>query len=422
VKGLVRQALAAFALLALFASVSSADAFGAGYDRSFGAGGTAFLGLPAIARAPKIEAQESRTAPDGSTYVLADQKCERQKKCPVASQFLFKFGRDGRPDRSFDGGKGYYPIRGRGFEGLAVDERGRPLLSRTIVSPEVARLTPGGHRDPSFGRHGQVLLPRLTEDLGTVESLPGGGVLVTTEALEPEGGFNRYHLAELREDGRPVGGFGRGGIVNVDLAGEYHDPPVISADGAIYVVGEEGATLSRLSARGRLDATFNRAARRTLGRYVRALHSGDEWGETATLVARRGGGVDVFDVFGFFDEKGVEAQVGADGKPVAGFGHAGVRVLDQQVWGGVEVGGGEIFAFGEPLLGIDNVFLLRADGSPDRRFHGGEPILLPEDAGDGAPASIGHGLVDLAYNRAIPCRGCRKAYLSRFVLPGRLGR
>jgi hypothetical protein len=407
-----------FALLVLLASPASA-ALGAGYEHSFGKGGTAFLELPTITRAPKVEVAESRTAPDGSTYVLADQRCEKQKPCPVASQFLFKFGRDGRPDHSFDGGKGYYPIRGRGFEALAIDERGRPLLSRTVVDPTVARLTPGGHRDLSFGDRGQVMLPRLTEDLGTVGTLPGGGVLVMTEGVEPEGGFNRYHLAELREDGRPVGRFGRHGIVNFDLAGEYHEPPVVGADGAIYVIGEEGATLSRISARGRLDSTFNRAARRTLGRYVRALHSGEEWGETATLVARPGGGVDVF---GFFDEKGVEAQVGGDGRPVAGFGRAGVRLLDQQVWAGVEVGGGEVFAFGEPLLGIDRVFLLRADGSLDPRFHGGEPILLAEDAGDGTLARVGHGLVDLAYNRAIPCRNCRKAYVGRFALPGGSGR
>ena len=414
-------ALLACAATLLIGALASAPALAArpGYDRSFANRGTAYLPPPPIPDLRKFSVEDKAIARSGATYVLDDLAACKQKGCHVPRQILLRYGRGGHRVTAFGRGRGYVPIKGRGFDYLAVDDRGRPILLRSLSRPKVGRLTRDGRWDESFGGDGQVLVPRLTASLGTIQALPGGGVLATTENVEPEHGYQQVHMAELREDGRPVRTFGRHGVVNLDLAGVFHEPPVVAANGSIYVTGEDGATLSRVSARGRLDTRFDLVARHTLRRYVRVLRSGQEWGETTTLVPRRGGGVDVF---GFFDSHGAEAQVDARGHGVAGFGRGGVRVLDQQVWHAVDIGGGELFAVGEPLLDIGRVFVLRDDGNLDRRFNGGEPIYLSEDAHYASPALVGSGLVDVAYYRAIPCRDCRKPFVGRWVLPAGLGR
>lgn len=390
-----------------------------GYDRSFGDRGTAYLAPPPIPDVRKVYVEDKATARSGAIYVLDDLTACKQKSCQVPRQVLVKYGREGRRVTSFGQARGCVAIEGRGFEDLAVDHRGRPILLRGIVEPEVARLTPAGRWDRSFGGDGKVLVPRLTENLGRIQPLSRGGILATTENVEPEHGYQQVHMAELRDDGRPLAAFGMHGVVNLDLAGDFHEAPVVAGNGSIYVIGEAGATLSRISARGHLDTRFDRTARGTLRRYVRVLHSGHEWGETTTLVPRRGGGVDVF---GFFDEHGAEAQVDARGHGVAGFGRGGVRALAQQVWEATDVGGDELFAAGEPLLGIARVFLLRDDGDLDRRFNGGEPILLSDDAQWADPTLVGPGLVDVTYYRTIPCRECRKPFVGRWVLPAGSGR
>jgi len=341
VKVLVRSTVVVLALVTamLGPSVAAADS---GLDTSFGHEGHLYLELPRTPGVSVFDEERWVTGGDGVTYVLASGS-----PSPYGTsgpEYLFRFGTDGALDRSF-GGTDHavvFPKRGRTLR-LGVDARGRPLVTSDEKVGEIWRYTKAGHRDARFGVDGKVVLSRLTGGEVEVKPLPGGGLFAWVEPFEG-GQFMNFHLAELSEAGRPVKRFGDDGEVNVDVPGEFHLDPVITKGGAV-LIGTEGCcdgrpALTRVSARGRLDARFDRAARRSL----QAL-GGSEGvvghGEIEAVLTLGGGGIRLFG--GGFGP-GFEMRLQGDGTPVAGFGDRGLQPRPLTVEAAVPVGQGMVLA------------------------------------------------------------------------------
>jgi hypothetical protein len=391
--------VAVAALLVVVALPASALAAAPGSVRSFGHGGRRSLTVPKPPGVKELVYDEWLGTADGSAYVLANSKCYG---CGGPHQYLFKFGRRGRFEASFAGGRGYLELPGNGERtyALAVDRHGRALAVGDDHGATVMRFTRAGRPDPGFGKHGVVRLGRLGHDIlansPTVSAMPGGGLLVSAESPNEGHGFSRYTLAKLREDGTPDRGFGRAGVTAVDAAGEFHleAGPTPLPDGSVLIVSTglgQPVTLTRVSARGRLDSRYDRVARRSL-RPLAALDSKLWEGlEAYAAVPRAQGGVDLF---GFGSPHGFEMRVAADGRAQIGFGRRGLKILPLPVSGVAPLPGGEFLATGNEFNRQTVAYVVRADGSRDRRF---PPTPLGHASFGGSPVAIGGGLANVVY-------------------------
>ena len=268
---------------------------GRGFDRSFGHGGRHPLTSVKPPGVSKLQYLEWLGASDGGVYVIATSECTG---CGDRGSFLFSFLRGGRVDASFGGGHGYIrlPARAESLR-LAIDARGRALVSADIDGVQVRRYTKGGMPDPRFGRRGVVRLPKgvsggFLANAPTVAPMPGGGLLVSSENPAEGHGFARFHLAELQEDGAPVRTFGHKGVTAVDAAGSFHVEygPTPLRGGSVLIGAEscctEKVSLTKVSARGRLDTRYDRTARRAL-RPLTALREASEEGTELTAILPR---------------------------------------------------------------------------------------------------------------------------------------
>jgi hypothetical protein len=367
-----------------------------GLDRGFARHGVLRL-EPPLAKGARVEGErEFKAAPDGSTYV--SEEVRPCRGCPgFPDTLLFRFGPDGRPDRSF-GGKGYVKLDPLfGGSRLAVDSHSRPIISSGEKGTRLERFTRGGRVDRSFGGDGKVWLPTLVKGRAEVEPIPGGGLLAFTEDIDGGGGFTPFRLAELREGGAPVAKFGHDGHAIVDLPGTFHVAPAVDEDGSILIAATgccvESFTLERVTARGRLDNRFAAATRKGL-RALNQLKSVnfEAEPEVTQVLERPDGGADLF---GYFEgELGFDARVGADGGARPGFGRRGLRRLAQPVDQAVALRGGGFLAIGQGNFGPSRAFVLRPGGKVDRRF--GEIDLAGYSQFVG-PVPIGGRALDVAY-------------------------
>jgi hypothetical protein len=414
--------LAALAALLVGAAISaSALAARPGYVRSFGHGGRRALQPTKPPGVKELVNDEWLGTADGSAYVLANSKCYG---CGGPHQYLFKFDRGGRFDASFAGGRGYVELPGNGERtyALAVDDHGRALAVGDEHGPMVMRFTPAGRPDPGFGKHGVVRLPGLGRnilaDSPTVSSMPGGGLLASAETPNEGHGFSRFKLEKLREDGAPDRRFGRAGVTAVDAAGSFHleGGPTVLADGSVLIVSTglgQPVTLTRVSARGRLDTRYDRVARRAL-RPLAALNSRLWEGlEAYVALPRANGGVDLF---GFGSPHGFDMRVEADGRADAGFGRHGLKVLPLPVSGVTPLPGGEFLAVGNEFNQQTVAYVVRGDGTRDRRF---PPTPLGHGSFGGQPVAIGDGLANVVYGIEIQPEDNFKyiPFVARLALP-----
>jgi hypothetical protein len=391
--------LIVLALLVAAPACASALAARPGYDQAFGHRGRHPLSPVEPPGVKKLEYREWLGASDGAVYVLATSECGG---CGNAGNFLFRFDRDGRLDASF--GHGGYARLPAGQEGffLAVDARGRALLCLQPDDIEVRRYTRGGHLDPGFGHHGIVRLPKLGKGFlanpPTVSPMPGGGLLVSSETPAEGHGFARLRLAQLREDGAPVRRFGHLGYTSVDAAGSFHGEygPTPMPDGSVLIGAEgcctERVSLTRVSARGRLDTRYDRTARRALRPLTALRERSEEGTELNAIVPRPGGGVDLF---GFVSPHGFEVRVKADGRADARFGRRGLKVLPLPVSTATPIPGGGFFLAGSEFNQQSVAYAVRGNGSVERRFRPtglGPGSFYPRaTALDGGGASIVYG-------------------------------
>jgi uncharacterized delta-60 repeat protein len=211
---------------------------------------------------------------------------------------------NGFPDRGF-GRDGFTPrlrsgrseVKGGGLlqaEAVAGQKDGKVLLagyrdSEGAFAPALVRFTAKGRLDPSFGNDGKVL-PRPVRGGRRIDG-NGGGERLHDMAIKPDGmivaagdivphppnlpingpGRARAVVVAYRPDGKIDRGFGHGGrfTITPPRSGAYTGFTAIRAlpSGKLLVSGylRQQLVLYRLTANGRIDRSFGRDGRVTVG-------------------------------------------------------------------------------------------------------------------------------------------------------------
>ncbi len=198
---------------------------------------------------------------------------------------------------------------------VAAGSRGSYLFGGGMGGPGgVFRVTHAGHLDRRFGRNGRAAAS-LFPALG-IAVAPDGGIVAAGDAF-----FSG--LVGLRADGRLNRSLGRGGKIPLkspipsapgDEMG-YAAPVAVGRDGTIAALTFRG-TPAELDRSGRPLAAFDTRARAAEGR--RRLPSG--------IVDLEFEGRKVL-LFGTFNDGIAVTRLLADGRPDPGFGHDGLRTL-----------------------------------------------------------------------------------------------
>lgn len=239
----------------------------------------------------------------------------------------------------------------------------------------------------------------------TAALLPDGRVL--TAGLDGRG---HVVLARLRGDGTPDATFGTRGLASVSVPrnpGSQPSPTALLplADGRAIVVttgppspgrGPYVAVLTRLLRDGRVDTSFG-----TKGSVTTTVQLGGAAVQSDGKVVLSG----ATGSYGKPDPKGppaigthawTVARFGADGAPDTTFGTGGQAKLGPLTGSDVAVlPDGRIAATGTTGgSGNASLTLLRADGSADPGFHGGQPVTLAGPASGGIVPRSG-GVIDV---------------------------
>jgi uncharacterized delta-60 repeat protein len=289
----LKESLICFAVL--FAVTAGAASAADPTDTSFGAGGIAEI----EARRPGVSANEEQVGG------IVDLEPAKEGKLLAAVSGIAKgghffaaarFDEDGSLDKSFGEAGFTQPVRfsraheenGEGFlqaEAVAQQRDGDVVVAGYFdhdgaLAPALARFTPRGKLDPSFGRNGRVVpRPRNDGKLLTVSETGGerlndvavqpGGDIVAAGEIVPGHGFDYRSpkraaalVVAYRPDGRLDRGFGHDGRFEIDVpAGSaptnFSEVEALPS-GKLLVSGhiKEQLVLYRLTPDGRPDRTF----------------------------------------------------------------------------------------------------------------------------------------------------------------------
>jgi hypothetical protein len=122
------------------------------------------------------------------------------------------------------------------------------------------------------------------------------------------------------------------------------------------------------------------------------------------------------DLFGFGSPHGFDMRVEADGRADAGFGRRGLKILPLPVSGVAPLPGGGFLAVGNEFNQQTVAYVVRADGTRDRRFR---PTPLGHGSFGGQPVAIGDGLANVVYGIEIQPEDNFKyvPFVARLALP-----
>ena len=265
-------------------------ALSGGLDPSFGSGGRVTIPV-GLGGANGSVATAVAALPDGQVLVAgyAGQSSGPGVTPISSSGVVARLDPAGSLDTSFgQGGFAVLPSPAAGhdsnqIEGMAVEGNGDIVVVETsqFSSLVVARFTPSGALDTSFGQGGQVRIPL---EVGGSNQATASGV-----AVQPDGKIVVFRTAasslsvswaavvRLDADGSLDSTFGQGGVSLVSFG--YHGSQVSSAaggaiqpDGKIVVFGSSGPqpfgtamAAARLDADGSLDSSFGSGGIATAG-------------------------------------------------------------------------------------------------------------------------------------------------------------
>jgi uncharacterized delta-60 repeat protein len=228
-------------------------------DRGFHGGSTT---IPvAIGR----DAARLALLPGGDVLVAGNARSAAQ----AGAIFVAKLTAGGRLDTSFDG-DGVRRLRighGGGASGLAVQPNGDIALVGGVIryggyQAAVARLTPTGALDATFGHDGLTFVPAI--DLPDVDvALHDGAILVAGNSDHPSGD-RKAGVARLHADGSLDRSFGGDGLAVHGMAhGDEYVTAMALQGSKIVVVGACSSVIGRLDFcvmrlldDGRIDTTF----------------------------------------------------------------------------------------------------------------------------------------------------------------------
>ncbi|WP_437732054.1 hypothetical protein [Sorangium sp. So ce1335] len=229
---------------------------GATGDALFGNGGEALL-----------DAGGSETVTDG--LVLSNNKIlvvgDRGGEPLVA-----RTSPNGHPDSSFGAGTGHVVLSPSfSAQAVAVDREGRILVAGHVdpggeSDIVVARLLADGQPDPAFGAGGQrvIAVPGSSERAAALALLGDGRILVAGDSNQ--NGDTDFQVRRLLDDGADDPSFGTDGVVTAPITDgdDSAEDIVLLPDSRILVVGNAsggaspGPVLARYLRDGRIDANF----------------------------------------------------------------------------------------------------------------------------------------------------------------------
>jgi uncharacterized delta-60 repeat protein len=193
---------------------------------------------------------------------------------------LLRYNSDGTPDSTFgDAGTVIteFPIGPNGVNGgvsalaLALQADGKAVLVGSYVDNSfsefaLARITPEGSADASFGSNGEVTTSLGSGDAAALDVLvQADGKIVAGGYFEAGLDEGDFALARYNADGTLDTSFGRSGITITDLTNGSDDvitSMVLQSDNKIIAAGETGHYpsfdfgLARYTTAGRLDRNF----------------------------------------------------------------------------------------------------------------------------------------------------------------------
>lgn len=396
-----RIALVAALCACAFGSASQALAAPgpADLDRSFGNRGIAEVTGPA-GSLPQLSGGRMAIGPADEIYVLYSDyspSCDPPFECDIALS-VERFTPDGQPDPTFAAGP-QLEVKGspynRYFE-PAVGPDGKPVIAAFDEANGLvlARLGLDGSLDPSFGVGGVVPfasthLTGVTQDFPKLAVQPDGKVVLAVQG-DREGGRRALVVARYLADGELDPGFGSGGKTSVLVPDQSRPAGLfIGADGSVTVpvplcclagtgLFGEGLSVVRLTAAGRPDPAW--ASGGSL--FIPSVGS-----ESAVEAATASGG----DLFLSIESSipklsaiGHVLKLGPSGALDSSFGNRGALTLFHRV-GSLSPKDLAVDAEGR-LVGVGwasrmALFRLRADGSRDRTFNGGQQVVVPYGGG-----------------------------------------
>jgi uncharacterized delta-60 repeat protein len=410
-----RARRAGFVVALLFASLAipvAAVAAPADLDRSFGGDGIVQVEGPGGATFSPDSSARMAIGQEGEIFVLysADpQPCGGTLSGCAVTLSLVRYDRNGRRDGSFGTGAGSQlvvnqPPEAHSFA-LAVGPDGKPVVAASdSTSVILARFDRQGHLDPSFGAGGTVIgfseaplrepAVAVQADGKVLAAVEGGQELSSSQ--EPIG--SDLLLVRYLPNGERDPGFGNGGEAVITMGTRSRPAGILlGADGSISVASPQccggsglfggGISVARLLADGRLDSGFAGD-----GNLLFPTPGAQGTVEAAALSPDGG----IFTVLE--EDQGNRATVGnvvklsSDGTLDSDFGAGGRIQLATRV--GTSDPAALIVDSRGRLVGVGwdgdvTVFRVRADGSRDRTFNGGQHVATPFGGNQEAPLAVG---------------------------------
>jgi uncharacterized delta-60 repeat protein len=393
-KRFLAMVLLASALVAALPGVAVAAP--ADLDRSFGKNG--IVEVPAGAPLPSEAGARMAIGPKDEIFILYSNypPCDPPFECAVGLT-VARYTADGRLDPSFGAGSSpQLVVRQDAFDhefDVAVGPDGKPVIAALDHAGGlvVARLDRAGRLDATFGAGGKAQRPPADFfDVATrgaaVAVQPDGKVLVASEGIREADG-SRLLILRFLSNGQPDPGFGSGGQTAVVLSTQSLPAGIlVGPDGDVSVpapqccVGGsfhfgEGFSVGRVLANGQPDPAWGGAGR------LLFPTPGAQGTVEAVAMAPDGG------ILVSFEEEGSTVstvgnlvKIRPDGGLARRFGNQGRLRLFSRV-GSVVPNDLAVDAQGR-IVGVGwfgriTAFRLRANGSADRTFNGGQSLLLP---------------------------------------------
>jgi uncharacterized delta-60 repeat protein len=318
-------------------------------DRSFGVGGKV---LTSFGSQDKAEARAVALQADGKIVLAGSSE--------GSSGFaLARYTTRGRLDPSFGQGGKVVTRFGAGRSvsqagALAIQPDGKLVaLGSWYRSPingpayiALARYTPRGRLDPSFGHGGKVVT-----SFGSRSGVGAGALLIRADGklvvageYHGLGGSFAVALARYKADGNLDPSFGTHGRV-VSRLGDYvggASAAVLQEDGKIVVdVNDQvRCILVRYTADGKLDSSFGVGGKAVAGRRVLLLLALQQGGKFIVAGSVIGGHGRAFAVHRYRPDGGVDSSFGRGGKVFTDFGSPAVaNALAVQANGKIVVAG-----------------------------------------------------------------------------------
>jgi uncharacterized delta-60 repeat protein len=263
--GLVRRALVVSLQVGVIHLTAQSTALAApgDLDTTFGGDGrvTTRFADPAFVSGVAVQDDGNIVVAGGTVPDFGTQKFALARYTPDGALDP-AFGGDGRVTTAF--------THQAGASAVALQEDGSIVAAGSMCCPSgrrvfaLARYTPDGALDPTFGGDGRVRTAFAGDSFADAVAIQDDGSIVAAGSMFPSFGIQELALTRYTPDGALDPTFGGDGRVRTAFAGDsFADAVAIQDDGSIVAagglfpdVGEQRFALARFTPDGALDPTF----------------------------------------------------------------------------------------------------------------------------------------------------------------------